>query len=134
MISMSIWELIFGLFVVAILGYFVLRGIRLAKISGFHFYLSAEVIEYVLPALLIFAQSFIVELSGINNPWKSFLAVGLIILAGTFNIIGSEQRRRWEQNAQEKFPERWNRWLGKIKQAGIVKLVDRLFYYSNTKQ
>jgi hypothetical protein len=131
---MSIWELIFVLFGFVVLGYFVLRGIRLATISGFYFYLPAEAIEYTLPALLIFAQSFIVELSGIDNPWRSFLAVGLVIVAGALNTLGGQQRKRWERNAQELFPDRWGRWLRKLEQAGIVAPVDKLFRYTSMDQ
>jgi hypothetical protein len=131
---MSIWELIFVLFGSMVLGYFVIRGIRLVTISGFYFYLPAEAIEYTLPALLIFAQSFIVELSGIDNPWSSFLAVGLVIAAGALNTVGRQQRKSWEQNAQELFPDRWGKWLRKLEQASILAPVDRLFRYTSMDQ
>jgi hypothetical protein len=131
---MSIWEWIFALFSFGVLGYFLLRGIRLAIISGFYFYLPAEVIEYILPALLVFAQSFIVELSEIDNPWRSFLAVGLVILAGALNTVGRQRRKNWERNAQELFSDRWNRWSGKLEQASILAPVDRLFRYTSMDQ
>jgi hypothetical protein len=80
--------LFFILFGLAVTGYFALRGIRLAVISGFRFYLWAELIEYALPTLLIFAQSFVVELSGMDNTVRSFLAVGLVIAAFAVNTLG----------------------------------------------
>jgi hypothetical protein len=126
--------LIFILFGLAVTGYFALRGIRLAVISGFTFYLRAEVIEYALPTLLIFAQSFVVELSGIDNTWKSFLALGLVIAAFAVNTVGQQQRKKWERNARESFSDRWGEWLGKLEQAGIIAPVDRLFRYTSVDQ
>ena len=131
---MSIWELIFVLFGLIVLGYFLIRGIRLARISGFYFYLSAEVVEFVLPAMLVFVQSFIVEMSGIDNPWKSYLAVVLVIVAGALNTVGRQKRKSWEQNAQGMYSDKWSRWLRRLDQASVCKPVDRLFRYTSIDQ
>jgi hypothetical protein len=130
-VLMNIWELIFFLFSSMVMGYFILRGIKLIAISGFCFHLPAEAIEYTLPALLIFTQSFIVELSGIAGPWRGFLAVGFVIAAGAHNIVVRQRRKIWEQHARKVFPDRWSRWSGKPEQAIMFAPVDRLFRYTS---
>ena len=126
-VLMNIWELIFILFNSMVMGYFILRGIKLIAISGFCFYPPAEAIEYTLPALLIFARSFIVELSGIASPWRGFLAVGFVIAAGALHTVGRQRRKIWEQHARKLFPDRWSRWSGKLEQAIMFAPVDGLF-------
>ena len=112
-------------------GYFVLRGIRLSLISSFGLYLKADIIEYVLPFVLIFTQSFLIAFSIVGSPWNGLLAAGLVLGAGALNSIGREQRGRWENKTQEAYPNRWTEWERRRMSSGLVGLVDRLCRYTS---
>jgi hypothetical protein len=109
--------------------YFIVRGTRVSIISGMNYYLISDIIEYALPFILIFTQSIIIEFSIINRPWNGIISAVIIILAGTLNYLGRNQRQKWENNIKNHKPAKWGEWIIKKKNSGLISIIDKYCRY-----
>ena len=124
-----IFEIILFTTLVIIVCYFIARGIRVSIISGMNYYLISDIIEYALPVILIFTQSIIIEYSIINRPWNGILSAVMVILAGTLNYLGRNQRQKWENKIKKNKPAKWEEWKNKKEKSGLIYIIDKYCRY-----
>jgi hypothetical protein len=122
-------EIILFTTLVIIVCYFIIRGIRVSIISGMNYYLTSDIIEYVLPIILIFSQSILIEYSIITRPWNGIMSAVMVILAGAINYLGRSQRQKWENIIKNNLPVKWEEWKNKKEKSGLIYSIDKYCRY-----